>query len=329
MPYNGGSLIHKNHGNHIQIEFLSIDFSKPTSDYLTKLQEKLHETRNDGSKIADSIAVLINCVGYLPYAYDTFYSDGLRRENEFKAELAKRKHLHAQNHELEDFEEPAKFQYSEKVEQSLNINCLSQLVMTSEIIKLMRNKKMDIANTKNQYKGVIISMSSYTGMSPMPYWATYSACKGFNYFFSDALARETIWTTNDIIFQTQHPMEIATKMAPTELPSLRSPTPEKYVESALKTVGWMHHCCGYWYHEFRMVLSYIGGEKFGVDFVQYGRYQRITAGRLRKTKQSNLAHYMKLKTQVSRTFSDSLTKAFGREEAANRKYLEKKKRFFF
>ena len=55
----------------IEVDYLSVDFGLPVETYLTKLQEKLHEIRHDGTRIADDIAILINCVGQLPYAYDT------------------------------------------------------------------------------------------------------------------------------------------------------------------------------------------------------------------------------------------------------------------
>jgi len=284
----------------IQVDYLSVDFSLPVETYLQKLQDKLHEVRHDGKKIADDIGILINCVGQLPYAYDTFWQDRERRARE-------RPH------------EP----YSVSLQKSLNINCLSQIVMTSEIMHLMINKKK---HPLNQYKGIIISLSSFTGTEPLPYWATYTACKGFNKYFSDSLARSNWWTANDLIIQTQHPMEVATSMAPTEIPSLRSPSADKYVEFALKTVGWMAKTYGWPFHDYRSLMAQIGGGEFGVNVVTTRRYKNITAGRLRKRAQN----LNKLKKQLSKTLSDSLVKHFGsREEAKARKKLSNSKRFFF
>ena len=206
--------------------YLQIDFSLPAATYIDRLRSKLHETRPDGCSISDSIAILINNVGQLPYAYDTL-TEAIQR-----AEIAN----------------PNK-RFSEIFETSININCMSQMAMTAEIMELMRNKQ-----TESRKKGAILSLSSYTGRTPCPFWVGYTACKGLNAAFSDSLARETGLLANDIIFTTIHPMEVSTSMSGAKWKDqypIRCPPSDTYVKSAVKLIGVEQKISGWWAHDIR------------------------------------------------------------------------------
>lgn len=243
----------------IDATYLAMDFSKSPSTYVSRLRICLNEKRTDGTTIAESIGVLVNNVGALPYAYDTLVNDIARRQKENPLE-----------------------NYGDRMQKNLNTNCLSQMVMTSEIITLMRNKPIPVGNTSGK-KGIIISLSSYTCKRPMPFWVAYTACKAFNFYFSDALATEISFTTNDLIVQTVAPMEVATSMAPREKSGWRAPSADQFVEVCINLIGWSKYTHGWPIHDLRALFNdCVGGGHFAIYIVLFDRYKRITAGRLRK-----------------------------------------------
>lgn len=63
---------------------------------------------------------------------------------------------------------------------------------------------------------------------------------------SEDLARE--YKNRGIIVQCILPGYVTTKMSKIRKPSYFSPTPKKFVESALATVGIEDHTVGYWPH---------------------------------------------------------------------------------
>merc|ERR1712226_664893 len=244
----------------VDVEYCSIDFSGNVRDYIVQLRKSLHKAREGGAPpIADSIGILVNNVGMLPYAYDTLANDIMRRAEENPTQI-----------------------YAEGMQAALNTNCASQMVMTAEIMNLIRNKPAPRGNDTG-IKGVIISLSSYTAKRPMPFWVTYTACKAFNYYFSEALHREIGFTTNDLIVQTVQPMEVATSMAPKEKAGWRAPNADMFVEQCINLIGWSNKTSGWPVHDLRALFNdFFGAGSFGVYLVLFSRYKKITAGRIRK-----------------------------------------------
>ena len=256
----------------VEIDILAIDFSKSNQFYLDKLNSKLREVRKDNTRIADDIAVLINNVGYLPYAYDTF------------TEAIERSRL----------KEPHK-KYSKIMQESININCLSQFTMTAEIYPLILSK------SRPGKKGVIISLSSYTGRTACPFWVTYTGCKGFNAAFSDSLSAENKMTTNDVIFTTVHPMEVSTEMAGAKWKNkypIRCPPAETFVKSVCRQIGVKNKISGWWAHDIRENINRIIGPP-GLYIFLWARYHKITMGRNRKLVNSWESIKSKLVEKVS------------------------------
>ena len=178
-------------------------------------------------------------------------------------------------------ENPTKI-YAESMQMALNTNCTSQMVMTAELINLIRNKPT-IRGNDSGIKGIIISLSSYTAKRPMPFWVTYTACKAFNYYFSEALYRENRFTTNDLIIQTVQPMEVATSMAPKEKAGWRAPSADQFVEQCVRLIGWSNKTMGWPVHDLRALFNdFFGAGSFGVYLVLFSRYKKITSGRIRK-----------------------------------------------
>jgi len=272
----------------VEVEYLSIDFSGNVRDYVGSLRKMLHKNRVDSADkapIAESIGVLVNNVGMLPYAYDTLVNDIMRRHEE----------------------NPTKI-YAEGMQAALNTNCASQMVMTAELINLIRNKPA-IRGNDSGIKGIIISLSSYTAKRPMPFWVTYTACKAFNYYFSEALYRENRFTTNDLIIQTVQPMEVATSMAPKEKAGWRAPSADQFVEQCIKLIGWSNKTMGWPIHDLRALFNdFFGAGSFGVYLVLFSRYKKITAGRIRKHHQ----RLRDLRVEMTNRVSDGVKRTLSR-----------------
>uniref|UniRef100_A0A3Q2CQI2 3-ketoacyl-CoA reductase n=1 Tax=Cyprinodon variegatus TaxID=28743 RepID=A0A3Q2CQI2_CYPVA len=98
----------------------------------------------------------------------------------------------------------------------------------------------------NLSKGVILNISSASGMYPVPLLTVYSATKAFVDFFSRGLHEE--YRRQGIIIQSVLPFFVATKMTRIRKPTLDKPTPERYVAAELNTVGLQSQTNGYFPH---------------------------------------------------------------------------------
>nr|XP_054588788.1 very-long-chain 3-oxoacyl-CoA reductase-A isoform X1 [Nothobranchius furzeri] len=95
-------------------------------------------------------------------------------------------------------------------------------------------------------KGVILNISSASGMYPVPLLTVYSATKAFVDFFSRGLQEE--YRRQGIIIQSVLPFFVVTKMTRIRKPTLDKPTPERYVAAELNTVGLQSQTNGYFPH---------------------------------------------------------------------------------
>uniref|UniRef100_A0A8C1PR93 3-ketoacyl-CoA reductase n=1 Tax=Cyprinus carpio TaxID=7962 RepID=A0A8C1PR93_CYPCA len=95
-------------------------------------------------------------------------------------------------------------------------------------------------------KGVILNISSASGMFPVPLLTIYSSTKAFVDFFSRGLQSE--YKCKGIIIQSVLPFFVATKMTKIRKPTLDKPTPERYVAAELNTVGLQDQTNGYFPH---------------------------------------------------------------------------------
>uniref|UniRef100_A0AAX7SRE1 3-ketoacyl-CoA reductase n=1 Tax=Astatotilapia calliptera TaxID=8154 RepID=A0AAX7SRE1_ASTCA len=95
-------------------------------------------------------------------------------------------------------------------------------------------------------KGVILNISSASGMYPLPLLTVYSATKAFVDFFSRGLQEE--YRRQGILIQSVLPFFVVTKMTRIKKPTLDKPTPERYVAAELTTVGLQSQTNGYFPH---------------------------------------------------------------------------------
>ncbi|XP_055988824.1 very-long-chain 3-oxoacyl-CoA reductase [Sorex fumeus] len=118
----------------------------------------------------------------------------------------------------------------------ININILSVCKMTQLVLPGMVERS----------KGVIMNISSASGMYPVPMLTIYSATKAFVDFFSQCLHEE--YKNKGIYVQSVLPFYVATKLAKIRKPTLDKPSSGTYVKSAMKTVGLQSRTNGYPIH---------------------------------------------------------------------------------
>lgn len=95
-------------------------------------------------------------------------------------------------------------------------------------------------------KGVIINVSSTAAAMPNPYLSVYSASKAYIDKLSADLAVEC--ASRSVTVQCVLPGPVATKMSKIKKSTWMAPTPEQFVETALRTVGIESRTTGYLPH---------------------------------------------------------------------------------
>ncbi|NWU21624.1 DHB12 reductase, partial [Dyaphorophyia castanea] len=122
------------------------------------------------------------------------------------------------------------------IDKMVNINIISVCKMTRLVLPGMLERS----------KGIILNISSASGMCPTPLLTVYSATKAFVDYFSRGLHAE--YKSKGIIVQSVLPYYVATKMSKIRKPTLDKPSPETYVRAALGTVGLQSQTNGYLPH---------------------------------------------------------------------------------
>jgi 17beta-estradiol 17-dehydrogenase / very-long-chain 3-oxoacyl-CoA reductase len=112
--------------------------------------------------------------------------------------------------------------------------------------------------------GIIINISSFSACFPTPLLAIYSATKVYVDYLSRALNQE--YTDKGIIIQSVLPYYVSTPMIRSPETSILIPSADKFVKSALKTVGFESRTYGYlphtllaFVHNF-LIKCFIGNE---------------------------------------------------------------------
>ncbi|XP_054722876.1 inactive hydroxysteroid dehydrogenase-like protein 1 [Uloborus diversus] len=122
----------------------------------------------------------------------------------------------------------------------ININIASVTMMTYIVIPQMIQRK----------KGIIVNMSSISSFNPLPLMAVYSASKVYVDWFSRALSYE--YKDEGVIVQSLVPSYIATSLVRfsslLQRPSFLVPDPERFVRSAICTLGVADRTTGFWSH---------------------------------------------------------------------------------
>ncbi|EDV91962.1 very-long-chain 3-oxoacyl-CoA reductase [Drosophila grimshawi] len=128
-------------------------------------------------------------------------------------------------------------------------------------------------------KGVIINLSSTSGVIPNPLLSVYSGTKAFVNKFSDDLYTE--YKAYGILIQSVQPGFVATNMSKIRKPSWFAPSPETYVKSALATLGFATQTAGYLPHALLQLVIHFTEAVFGEQFARNEVLKNISATRKR------------------------------------------------
>ncbi|XP_015606662.1 very-long-chain 3-oxoacyl-CoA reductase [Cephus cinctus] len=92
-------------------------------------------------------------------------------------------------------------------------------------------------------RGIVINISSASAAMPSPYLSVYAASKAYVDKLSADLAAEA--APRGVTVQCVLPGPVATKMSKIKKATWMAPTPEKFVEASLKTIGIESRTTGY------------------------------------------------------------------------------------
>lgn len=95
-------------------------------------------------------------------------------------------------------------------------------------------------------KGVVINIASTAAQIPNPLLTVYAASKAYVVKFSEDLSAE--YSKQGIIVQCLVPGYVATNMSKIRSSTWMAPSPKKYVEEAIKTIGVSETTTGYFPH---------------------------------------------------------------------------------
>uniref|UniRef100_T1JGX0 Uncharacterized protein n=1 Tax=Strigamia maritima TaxID=126957 RepID=T1JGX0_STRMM len=127
----------------------------------------------------------------------------------------------------------------------INVNMAAATLMTHLILPQMLTR----------HKGAIVNISSSSAINPLPLLGVYSATKIFVEYLSQSLAFE--YRRKGITVQTLVPCYVATKMVGYSkllFGGYICPSPAKFVQSALRTLGRSDHTTGYWTHGIQYLI---------------------------------------------------------------------------
>lgn len=136
---------------------------------------------------------------------------------------------------------------SEEVKQTnsniIFVNTISCIRMCYAVIPRMESQK----------RGVIMNISSFSALDPVPLLSVYGASKAFVDHFTRSIAYE--YASKGITIQSVLPGFVITKMSKIRKPTLMAPTTKDYVKSQLKTVGLDGQTTGFWSHELQFYIT--------------------------------------------------------------------------
>jgi len=122
-------------------------------------------------------------------------------------------------------------------------NITSVNTMTALVLPQMVERK----------SGVVINISSLSGLMPTPLLSVYSASKSYVDIFSRGLCEE--YKKVGITVQSVAPGYVVSKLSKIRKPTLIAPTPEVFVKSALNTLGIESSTTGFWLHDLMVYMS--------------------------------------------------------------------------
>jgi len=145
------------------------------------------------------------------------------------------------------------YSYPEYFTQIPDSQKLIESIINCNIISMTRIIELVLPKMEAKRRGVIINLSSYSASYPMPLLSLYASSKIYVDFLSRALQVE--YANKGITIQSVLPAYVMTNMSKIRRSSLMVPTPQVYVDHALRTVGIESRTYGYWPHKLQGFLQ--------------------------------------------------------------------------
>jgi len=154
---------------------------------------------------------------------------------------------------------PFKYIETKQISEMVNINCMSQPLLTSIFIKGLISRKN---------RSAVIDLSSISSLMPIPKLSVYAATKVFNNYVTRALAEEL--KGENIDFLSVKPAFVASNMSQKKADGYYVITPEQCVTGVLRDLGHETETFGHWTHKlqgffFRMMYVFIKSGLFNWD----------------------------------------------------------------
>jgi len=138
------------------------------------------------------------------------------------------------------------------IQNIITINCFAQTKLTKMVLPAMKTRK----------RGCIITLSSFSAITPSALMGLYGATKEFNRFLSESIRMEQ--GCCGITVQTIMPYFVTTKLSKIRRASALIPTPKTFVAGALKTVGRYNVSFGCMAHQvYGGVVEYLANSPAG------------------------------------------------------------------
>lgn len=138
------------------------------------------------------------------------------------------------------------YEYPENFLDIPDLDSAIKKLITINVLSVCKMTQLVLPSMVERSKGVILNISSLSGMNPVPLLTIYSATKAFVDFFSRGLHEE--YKSKGIFVQSVLPGFVATKLAKIRKPTLDIPSSGTFVKSAIKTIGLQSRTNGYLVH---------------------------------------------------------------------------------
>lgn len=119
-------------------------------------------------------------------------------------------------------------------------------IINCNIFSVTRMCKIVMPGMVERRKGVVINIASTSARIPSPLLTVYGASKAYVVKFSQDLSAE--YSKHGITVQCLVPGYVATNMSKIRSSTWMAPSPKKYVEEAIRTIGISETTTGYFPH---------------------------------------------------------------------------------
>ena len=124
----------------------------------------------------------------------------------------------------------------------MDVNMTSMTVLTKQFLSQMASRR----------SGVVVNISSFSGLQPTPLLAQYSAAKAYVDVLSQALDYE--YQSFGVRVQCVAPLFVTSKLSKIRKASLFTPSPATFARAAVAKIGYETLSCGYWAHDLQAYI---------------------------------------------------------------------------